>query len=247
MPFVPSQRTYACARGECRADYSGEPSTQEAHGDPRYLGGHSHLEGSVFPKAEHGAVLLPPERAKVAQSHHDPWIAQGHSSLLPGSDCDASLRDVFESKSSWLTCVAFGTTPRCQKHLQRRRSDQQAIHLFGTERSLLSHYHACLMESRERALKSRTGPTMEEGKKMRTLLIILAALALMLVSVTPAFGAIHDIASSECAADSGSDVANDQDPPGQIDQGAPGINNSVGNSNGKSLNGNSGAGHCPNA
>jgi len=45
---------------------------------------------------------------------------------------------------------------------------------------------------------------------------------LVALGVTPAFGAIHPIASLECAAANGSDVANLQNPVGQLpaDEGA---------------------------
>ena len=78
------------------------------------------------------------------------------------------------------------------------------------------------------------------------LTLLLAALLLGMV-VIPAFAAIHPIASSECAADNASDVANGQNPPGQVAQGAPGPENSIPNSGGNSTNGNSGADNgCPN-
>ena len=112
----------------------------------------------------------------------------------------------------------------------------------------------------------------------RRLSLALTLVGLLLaLAVTPAFGAIHPIASLECAAANGSDVANGQNPVGQFKGGgeleaaffagtAPatgsflraviatglvlvdedgffvGIDPTVG-----ALNGDSGAGHCPNA
>lgn len=91
--------------------------------------------------------------------------------------------------------------------------------------------------------------------------------SLVILSAAPAFAAIHPIVSSECAAASGSDVANLEDPIGQTptsfnpadwdqsdlrallatgvlywDGGSLEFNPTV-----QALNGNSGVAHCPNA
>lgn len=51
----------------------------------------------------------------------------------------------------------------------------------------------------------------------RRLLLIIALLGLLLaMAATPALANIHPIQSSECAAASGSEVANTQNPPGQF-------------------------------
>jgi hypothetical protein len=50
------------------------------------------------------------------------------------------------------------------------------------------------------------------------IIIILVGL-LLAMAVTPVLGNIHPIQSSECAAASGSDVANTQNPPGQFGAG----------------------------
>jgi hypothetical protein len=47
-------------------------------------------------------------------------------------------------------------------------------------------------------------------------LIITLVGLLLAVAATPALANIHPIQSSECAAESGSDVANTQNPPGQF-------------------------------
>lgn len=103
---------------------------------------------------------------------------------------------------------------------------------------------------------------------MRRLVAILGlAGSLLVLSAAPALAAIHPIVSSECAAASGSDVANLEDPIGQTpasfdpaewDQSdlrallATGVLYWDGGSlqfdpTIKALNGNSGAAHCPNA
>jgi hypothetical protein len=51
----------------------------------------------------------------------------------------------------------------------------------------------------------------------RRLLLIISLVGLLLsMAATPALANIHPIQSSECAAASGSDVANTQNPPGQF-------------------------------
>ena len=55
----------------------------------------------------------------------------------------------------------------------------------------------------------------------RRLSLILALVGLLLaLAASPALGAIHPIASLECAAANGSDVANGQNPVGQFKGGA---------------------------
>ena len=55
---------------------------------------------------------------------------------------------------------------------------------------------------------------------MRRILLLLslaAMLAAMIAVSGPAFATVHPLANSECAADSASDVAKDQEPPGISD------------------------------
>ena len=108
----------------------------------------------------------------------------------------------------------------------------------------------------------------------RRLSLILTLVGLLLaLGAAPAMAAIHPIVSSECAAPNGSDVANGQDPVGQLpaDEGAffAGLVPATGSElraliatgvilvdeNGffvgldftvSALNGNSGTAHCPN-
>jgi hypothetical protein len=64
-------------------------------------------------------------------------------------------------------------------------------------------------------------PVLREEPIMTRRLPLIAALAALLLATaaTPVLANIHPIQSSECAAASGSDVANTQNPPGQFGQG----------------------------
>ena len=101
----------------------------------------------------------------------------------------------------------------------------------------------------------------------RTLSIVALAGSLVLLSAGTAFGAIHPIVSSECAAANGSSVANSEDPVGQTPTSlnpadwdksdlrallATGVlywqdGQLLFDPTVAALHGNSGASHCPNA